>query len=433
MRLAISVALSVATVVGVVSLAAMRLAARQLEADLREAARITAVGVADDIELRQEPVTADMLLPMLGDFMNAAVDLSSISVFRSENGNAIPITSTSVIASVPPGLVEQTIMAGDPVWSDGVPHVAMIAVPIRRTESVTGAVVVAVSLRTVEQLRRTGGIIAIAGAAVAMAGLTLLIYFLDKATGELRDRNEQLVRSYESVLQLRETAGRAQQLAAVGQTLANVAHQIGTPLNLVSGHVQLLQQQIDDPATARRLTIVQQQIDRVTTAVRSLLDQARPPGERRPTSVAAMLERLGETMRARLSAAGVALEAHVGEDLPHVIADETQLELAILNLVTNAIDAMPDGGILTLTAARTPSGARIEVRDTGSGIPPDMLPKIFDPWVTTKPTGRGAGLGLSITRDVINRMGGAIGVESTPGRGTTFTIDVPAVEPLVHA
>ena len=95
-------------------------------------------------------------------------------------------------------------------------------------------------------------------------------------TEELRERNAQLVRSYESVLQLRETAARAQELAAVGQTMANVAHQIGTPLNLASGHVQLLQRELTDPALQRRLTIVQDQIERVASAVRDLLQRARP-------------------------------------------------------------------------------------------------------------------------------------------------------------
>ena len=201
MRLAVSVALSVGVVVGVLTLASTRLAGRQLEGDLREAARLTAVGVADDIELRQEPLTADVLLPILREFMNAAVDLSSISVFRVDTGGAVPIGSTSAVASVPEGVVQRAIEVGEPVWSDEVPHVATIAVPLRRAERVTGAVVVAVSLRTVEQLRRTGEIVAVAGAAVAMAGLTLLIYLLDKATGELRDRDRKSTRLNSSHIQ----------------------------------------------------------------------------------------------------------------------------------------------------------------------------------------------------------------------------------------
>ena len=117
--------------------------------------------------------------------------------------------------------------------------------------------------------------------------------------------------SYESVSRLRETAARAQQLAAVGQTMANVAHQIGTPLNLVSGHVQLLQHEISDPAIRRRLRIVEEQVDRVVTTVKGLLERARPPGERQPVRIDSVMARMGDAMRGRLASSGVTLDLHV--------------------------------------------------------------------------------------------------------------------------
>jgi signal transduction histidine kinase len=488
-QLAASIALSVATVIGGLTLAGMRLAERQLDADLREAARLTAVALADDIELRAEPVDPDALVPVLRDFMKAAVDLSSISVFSVEAGRPVAVASTSMVLSPPMAVVQEAMTTRAPVWTESVPHTAIIAVPIARGDVVDGAVTVAVSLTTVEQLQRTAGLFAVGGAIFGVAAITLLIHLLARrlileplaeirrviarahdrdltaraylhrdnelmevaeglnamlaeldglnrslnqrvaaATEELRTRNEQLVRSYESVLQLRETAARAEQLAAVGQTMANVAHQIGTPLNLVSGHVQLLKQAISDPSLQRRLNIVQEQIERVTSAVRDLLERARPRTDRRSVSVAAILARLGEMLRARLSAAGVALDQHIETDLPEVVADETQLELALLNLVTNAIDAMPDGGTLTVSAAVTGRGVRIQVRDTGTGIAPEVLARVFDPWVTTKPAGRGNGLGLSITQEVVTRLGGTITVISAPGEGATFTIDLPAAD-----
>jgi len=253
------------------------------------------------------------------------------------------------------------------------------------------------------------------------------------ATSELKDRNEQLMRSYESVSRLRETAARAQQLAAVGQTMANVAHQIGTPLNLVSGHVQLLQNEINDPALRRRLRIVQEQIDRVVATVRSLLERARPQGERQLVRVDTVIGRMGDAMRGRLASAGVTLQIEVQAPLANVAADESQLELALLNLVTNALDAMPAGGTLTLTARMAEHRVKIDVCDTGSGITPDVLPRIFEPWVTTKPAGRGTGLGLSITRDLIIALGGTIAVATSDGHGTTFTIELPAADMLAEA
>ncbi len=105
-----------------------------------------------------------------------------------------------------------------------------------------------------------------------------------------------------------------------------------------------------------------------------------------------------------------------------------QLELALLNLVTNGLDAMPDGGTLAITVSPSEVGVRIEVADTGGGIAPALLPQIFDPWVTTKSAGHGSGLGLSITRDVVTAHGGTITVASESGRGATFTIDLPAAQ-----
>jgi len=252
------------------------------------------------------------------------------------------------------------------------------------------------------------------------------------ATGELRVRNEELVRSYESVSRLRETAARVQQLAAVGQTMANVAHQIGTPLNLVSGHVQLLQHEISDPGIRRRLRIVEEQIDRVVATVRGLLERARPQSERQPVRIDSVISRIGDAMRARLATSGVTLDLDLQQPLGSVAADESQLELALLNLVTNALDAMPDGGTLTLAAATEDGRVRIAVRDTGGGIDSAVLPRIFEPWVTTKGPGRGTGLGLTITRDLVTSLGGTIAVSTSHGRGTTFTIELPAAASAVE-
>lgn len=486
-RLAVSVALSVATVISLVAMAGAFVAGQQVDADLRETARVTAVGLADEIELRTEPPTREALLPMLRNVMNAAVDLNAISIFSAEPDGLRLVVHTSELASPPDSLVRQAIAIDDAVWSTPQRGIVTVAVPIARADAVTGAVAVSVSLRGISQLRRTAGLVALVGILLAIAGSTLLIHLRARQlileplktirramtqarrgdlsarahvphddelrevanglntmlaeledlhrtltervatkTEELRERNVQLVRSYESMLQLRETAGRAQELAAIGQTMANVAHQIGTPLNLASGHVQLLQRELTDPALQRRLTIVQDQIERVAASVRDLLQRARPRPDSRPVDVVAMLNRIADATRVRLSAAHITLSLRLPPALPTVTADETQLELAILNLVTNALDAMGETGTLTLVATATGDAVRIEVIDTGGGIAPEILPHIFQPWVTTKSAGDGTGLGLSITRDVVSRLGGTVTVSSEPGRGATFVITLPA-------
>lgn len=486
-RLALSVAFSVSAVIIVLMLAGSRIAWQQLDNDLRETARVTAVALADDIELGPDPWATEALAAKLRDFLKTGADLRSISVFRAEHGSGVPVISSSVATVAPEASVRHVIATGELEWTE-MPHMAVLVVPIAPNEMVIGAVSVAVSLAAVEQLQRTTGLMAVSGAAFAIGAITLLIHLLARrlvleplgeiqrvtararagdlaarahvtsadelrevadglnamladlddlhhslrervadATAELRLRNEQLVRSYESVSQLRERAARDQQLAAVGQTLANVAHQIGTPLNLISAHVQLLQHEIEDPAMQRRLKIVAEQADRMASAVRDLLERAKPRAERRPVRVGTVLATISDAIRVRLAGAGVSLELQIDDRIPAVLANEAQLELALLNLVTNALDAMPQGGTLRLAAESSPNGVRIQVHDTGSGIPADLLPMIFDPWVTTKTVGRGTGLGLSITRDVITSLGGTIGVATNPGSGTTFTIDLPAL------
>jgi two-component system, NtrC family, sensor kinase len=493
-RLTISVTLSVAAVITAITFVGTLIAERQLRTDLQETAEVTAFAIVDDIELRPDPVSAEVLVPVLRSFMNTAPDLRSITVFRAVGGRPEMVVSTSVVAPAPQSLAQSAIERGETVTSQPAADTIFVAVPMRPAGAVPGAVAVAVSLGAVRQLRRTAGLIAIGGAAFAVLAIALLIHLLarrlilaplgeihrvmrrarsgdlgararaipdhemgdladdlnatlnelddlhqslslrvEAATGELRERNEQLMRSYESISHLRETATRAQQLAAIGQTLATVAHQIGTPLNLVSGHVQLLRQETADPAMLRRLHIVEEQIDRVVTVVRELLERARPQSERRPVRIDTVLARLGDAMRARVESGGVTLDLRIEGPIGSVAADEAQLELALLNLVTNALDAMPDGGTLTIAARTIGDRVTVEVRDTGSGIPPDVLPRIFEPWVTTKSAGRGTGLGLTITRDLIMALGGTIAVTSAGESGTTFTIELPAADVVVEA
>jgi len=207
---------------------------------------------------------------------------------------------------------------------------------------------------------------------------------------------------------------------------ASVAHQVGTPLNLISGYVQMLQEDASvDPKTARRLQIVQEQISKVASVVRTLLDRSKRQENRASIAVGAVLSRVADVARPKLDASGISLTLDVAGELPPIWADFEELELAMLNLVTNSLDAMPQGGILTLRARPSTDGVRIEVSDTGIGISKELLPRIFDPWVTTKAVGRGTGLGLSITHDVIERHGGTISVTSEPDQETQFTIELP--------
>ena len=250
---------------------------------------------------------------------------------------------------------------------------------------------------------------------------------VEEATSELRIRNEELERSYQRTLALREALTEAERMAAVGQMAASVAHQVGTPLNLVSGYVQMIcEDRQTDSSVRQRLQIVENQLSQVTNILRTMLDQARRPGPRVPVKVAELVERVCAIARPRLARSNVTLDVAVEETLGFVRADAPQLELALLSLVTNALDAMPSGGTLTVRGTPSGTGVQLEIADTGHGIPPELMPRLFDAGVTTKPPGHGTGLGLGIVREVVRQHGGEIRAANGRDAGATFIIDLPA-------
>ena len=250
---------------------------------------------------------------------------------------------------------------------------------------------------------------------------------VEAATHAFRQKSVEIADSHREMAMLSEELARAGRLAALGQAAANMAHQIGTPLNLISGHVQLLiQSSPTESASLDRLKAIQDQIAKVTAIIRAALDTSRPPAiPREPADLGALVRRVCQMARPMLEESGVEVEVTGPEQLAEVMADPVQLELALLNLISNSVDAMASGGTLTVRLGRVDDRFRLEVEDTGSGISPDLLAHIFDPWVTTKAAGKGSGLGLSIARQVVASHGGTIRAENRPGKGALFTIDLP--------
>ncbi|PYQ93249.1 MAG: hypothetical protein DMF94_11790 [Acidobacteria bacterium] len=253
---------------------------------------------------------------------------------------------------------------------------------------------------------------------------------VEAATEVFRQKSVAIADSHREMAMLNEELARAGRLAALGQAAANMAHQIGTPLNLISGYVQLLiQSSAPESASLDRLKAIQDQIARVTAIVRAALDSSRPPAiPRERADLGALVRRVCQMASPMLEDAGVQVEVLAPDQSAELLADPVQLELALLSLIANSVDAMASGGTLTVRLGRVDDRLRLEVEDTGSGIPPDLLAHIFDPWVTTKEPGKGSGLGLSIARQVIASHGGTIRVDNGPGKGAIFTIELPTAQ-----
>ena len=248
----------------------------------------------------------------------------------------------------------------------------------------------------------------------------------DRAAEEQHARNRELADVWEQLSTLREALGRADEMAVAEQTVASVAHQIGTPLNLIWGYVQVIREEEGaDSAIGRRLLIVEDQIAKVASALRTIRDRTHRASAREVTSPVRLVEQACAVVRPRLERENVVLVLRAPGAIPNIDADPIQLQLALLNLMTNRLDAMPSGGTVTVTISSANSRVRIEVGDTGPGIAPEQLPHVFDPWTTTKSAGLDPGLGLSIAKNVVEAHGGSIDVRSDLGQGTIFTIDLP--------
>lgn len=255
-----------------------------------------------------------------------------------------------------------------------------------------------------------------------------------EATAELARRNEELVRINEELFETQRNLARSERLAIAGQLAASLAHEIGTPLNSISGHVQLMaRRKTGDEATDRRLQIIESQIENIVRTVRQLLSWTNTFELRvEALDLRRVLEESVLLSSPALEMKKIWVRTHFPRQGPPIYGDAGYLQQVFLNLINNSMDAMPQGGRIELRlsepedAAEGAATLRVEVEDTGEGIPPEMLGHIFDPMFTTKRMGTGAGLGLAICKQIIQQHGGTIEVKSRRHRGTCFTITLPA-------
>jgi signal transduction histidine kinase len=258
---------------------------------------------------------------------------------------------------------------------------------------------------------------------------------LARAFNEMADRlaaaHRQLVAETEARLDLAGQLRQTEALVVAGRIASEVAHEIGTPLNIISGRAEFVLRELapGDPRAAHLRTIIGQ-TDRITGIIASLLDVVRPrKPEIQATAVAPVLATVVDLLQPTARRGGLALLLDVAPDT-RVLADPNQLQQVAINLVMNAIEATPGGGRVAVAAHPAPDGpapgAVLTVSDSGSGIGPEHLGRVFDPFFTTKPPGQGTGLGLAICRGIVREHGGTIDVDSHLGAGTTFRVWLPA-------
>lgn len=246
-----------------------------------------------------------------------------------------------------------------------------------------------------------------------------------EATAEIADRSGQLEEANLRLFEMQRQLTQLERLAAAGQLAAQFAHEVGTPLNLISGHVQLLRARALDERMLQRLDVIAGQIDRITEIVRSMLDSTRRPVPRlEAVDINSLLLQILDATQPTLMARNVELQTEMADSLPLIDADADQLQQVFINLINNSLDAMPLGGELRVSTARDRDSVVIELTDSGEGISSEQIDLIFDPLFSTK-RGRGTGLGLTIVKQIVSEHNGEVEVASEPGKHTTFLIRLP--------
>ena len=234
---------------------------------------------------------------------------------------------------------------------------------------------------------------------------------------------------------MEEQLTQTEKLTSLGLLAAGVAHEVNTPLAVISNYIQMLAKQM--PEGDPRHTIIDKivkQTFRASEIVNNLLNFSRTgPGELADVDLNRVVEETLSLVAHPLKASQIQVVKQLTEGIPPVRGSANRLQQVFLNLFLNARDAMPSGGMLEVRSAVHNGSVEVEVVDTGNGITREHIHKIFDPFFTTKTSGRGTGLGLSVSYGIIKEHAGKIDVRSTPGRGTSFHVEFPAVRKSVHA
>jgi len=255
-----------------------------------------------------------------------------------------------------------------------------------------------------------------------------------KLSDSLEGVLEQLRQNYREHERLRHELTRSEKLALIGELAATVAHEVNNPLDGLQNSIRILRRGMDNPEQARQLLdLMDNGLYRIEMIMRRLLTMSRDePLSPAPTRVETVLDDALMFVQPRLNRRRVELVRDFSEPPPFAMIDRPQIAQVLINLLINAADAMPDGGKLTVRCRSGDHNRKLflDVIDTGTGIDPDRLPHILEPFYTTKSKGGGTGLGLAVVSRIVQAHGGAVEVESEVGKGTRFRISLAAAHSL---
>jgi len=292
-----------------------------------------------------------------------------------------------------------------------------------------------------------------------VAGMLLVVAYIgmtweerkareEAARAALAQETENLLKANTQLVDAKDQLNRSERLAAVGQLVASVAHEVGTPLHSIAWHVQALAEEPGvTPEMKKRVTIIDEQLTRVVRIIQDLLSSTRP---RQPEPAWLPVEQVispaAVLMEPAFHAKGISLTVEIPAGLPLVWADAEKIHQVLVNLLANALAATPPHGAVSVvlgtraassdeldlgrrvTDAMSPVVITVAVRDTGCGMPEANVQKAFEPFFTTKAVGKGTGLGLFLSRETVLAHGGSLSLESELGRGTIVTVTLPGLQ-----
>ncbi|MFO8009458.1 MAG: PAS domain S-box protein [Dehalococcoidia bacterium] len=252
-----------------------------------------------------------------------------------------------------------------------------------------------------------------------------------RAEGELRQAHAQLQEAMEQLKASQEQLIQSEKLAAIGQLVSGVAHELNNPLMAISGYSEILMNMPDEQAAASYIQNLHKETGRAISIIQNLLSFARKQEPRKkPTSINSIVDSVIKLRSYKPGMDNIGVELYPAEDLPKAMVDFHQMQQVFVNLLINAEQALKrlnGEGKVSIYTRQVNGAIEIDFSDNGPGIPEDIQGKIFDPFFTTREVGQGTGLGLSICYGIIQEHGGEISVQSTEGGGTTFTIRLPGI------